>query len=579
MRPIERQGIHKRIAILAVLFLACFVVIFYRAFHLQVISGDRLARKAAQEYEKTLTNRGRRGVIYDGKGREIAVSIKSVSIGAYPHEIERPLETASSLSETLALDPSGLKERLASRKSFVWVKRQVTPSEERAVREMRINGMGFIPEHSRYYPNSFLAAQVIGFTGVDGHGLEGIEYFYDTYLKGAERKLVVLKDALGKNFEAESAHDVLEYSGNNIVLTIDLTIQYIVERALAEAVGEFSAKSGMAVVMEPSTGAVLALANVPRFNPNVFYRFGREVWRNRVITDPFEPGSTMKIFTAAAAIETGGCTPNTIFFCENGEYRIGEDTVHDTHPHGWLPLHKVVKYSSNIGAIKISEMIGPESMYERLKAFGFGERTGIDCPGETAGLLTHFDRWSAIDTGAIAFGHGMSASAIQLITAVSAIANKGVRMKPYLVKAINRPDGSHIREFSPSVINRAISEKSAELIKRMMVGVVEEGGTGYGAVPAGYSACGKTGTSKKLDETGEYATRKYLASFVGFAPVESPQIAVLVVIDEPATGYYGGKVAAPAFRKIVRDTLNYLNVPSRPSSENLTAGVLLSSET
>jgi cell division protein FtsI (penicillin-binding protein 3) len=378
----------------------------------------------------------------------------------------------------------------------------------------------------------------------------------------------VLRDAHGRGFEAEKPAGST-FSGKNLVLTIDSTIQYIAEKALAETVKEFSAKSGMAVVMDPKTGALLALAQVPLFNPNAINGFNRKVWRNRIITDPFEPGSTLKIFSAAAAIESGSCTPSSIFYCENGAYKMGNHVIHDSHEHGWLSLQQIVKFSSNIGAVKFSAVTGPEHLYKTLRNFGFGEKTGIDCPGETAGSLSPYQRWTKVDAGTISFGQGVSVSALQLITAVSAVANKGILMRPYAVQAITDHFGRLIKSFGPKSVRRAISEKTARTIARIMQTVITEGGTGVNAALDGYSVCGKTGTAQKIDENGSYSDEKFVSSFVGFAPVENPKIAVLVVVDEPKKEHYGSAVAAPAFKTIAQKTLDYMNISPKRPTDNL----------
>ncbi|GBC61979.1 cell division protein FtsI [Desulfonema ishimotonii] len=571
MKTTEANGINFRITAVAVLFALLFLGIAVKVIYLQVFCGEWLSRKAVGQIEKTLTTCGKRGMIYDTRLREMAVSVDTTSVAAYPRQIHDTDETASALSGILQMPPDPLRLKLISRRSFVWIRRQVPPKEEKAVRELKLAGIDFIPDTGRYYPNSTRAGQLIGFTGIDGRGLEGLEFYYNEQLRGKAYQFTVLKDALGKKFEAENEYHAARSSGNNLVLTIDRTIQYIAENALSETLASFSARSGMAIVMDPKTGAILALANGPLFNPNSYRQFTRECWRNRAITDPFEPGSTMKVFSAAAAIESGGCTPNTIFFCENGKYRIGDDVVHDTHPYGWLSLQKIIKHSSNIGAIKMGEMVGPEVLYRTLRDFGFGQKTGIDCPGETPGNLLPFEKWSKIDAGAISFGHGISVSALQLITALSAIANRGVLMKPYVVRAITDPGGGLVRSFGPCKVRQVVSEKTADTVKKMMVSVVQSGGTGVRAALDGYSVCGKTGTSQKLNEKGEYAGDAYIASFMGIVPVENPRVAILVVIDEPRKDHYGGTVAGPAFRKIARETLNYMNVPPQNSTERLTA--------
>jgi cell division protein FtsI (penicillin-binding protein 3) len=570
MNPIEKERLNRRVTVLGGFFLLAILAIGGRAVQLHVFQSDWLSEQAARQIHRTQTIRGKRGVIYDARGREMAISVDSTSIAARPRHVDDPAAAARKLAPILGEDRRRLQLRLLSRRAFLWLKRQAAPREVHAVRSLGLSGLEFVSEPSRFYPNRGLAAQVLGFTGVDGNGLEGLEYSFDAELRGGSRRLNVRKDALGNTFDAERDVDAGATRGNNLLLTIDRTIQFIAEQALKEAVASAGAASGMAVVMAPDTGAVLAMANVPLFNPNAFGRFSRDAWRNRAVTDPFEPGSTMKIFSAAAAIESGGCTPETIFFCENGQYRIGDDTVHDTRPHGWLSLRKIIKYSSNIGAVKMSEMIGPELLHQTLRGFGFGRRTGIQCPGETAGRLSAPARWSRIDTGAISFGHGISVSALQLAAAASAIANDGVLMSPRLVRGVTDPSGEPVRVMDPRPARRVISAETARTVREMMRGVVAEGGTGERAALEGYAICGKTGTAQKLDpETGGYADGAYLASFVGFLPAERPRLTILVVIDEPTIDHYGGVVAAPAFRRIAQETLTYLNIP--PGSDRLTA--------
>jgi len=412
---------------------------------------------------------------------------------------------------------------------------------------------------NRFYPNKALASQALGFTGLDGYGLEGIEFAYDRYLRGSDNNFTVFRDALGKVFDEKQKNNG-HIDGHNIILTIDRNVQYIAEDALSEGVKEYSARSGMAVVMEPQTGAILAMAHVPFFNPNAYTDFNKELWRNRAITDPFEPGSTMKIFSAAAAIESGNIKAHDIFYCENGRYRIGRNVVHDIKKHGWLSLQQIIKYSSNIGAVKISEKLGPERLYLMFRKFGFGDKTGIDSPGETAGSLSHYNNWTTVDTGSIAFGYGVSVSAIQLIAAASAIANDGILMKPYFVQAITDESGQPLKQFQPQAVRRVISEQTARTIKAIMKTVITTGGTGVNAALENYTVCGKTGTTRKLDPSGTYSDSKHIASFVGFTPADKPQLAILVVIDEPQGKYYGGTVAAPVFRRIASETLNYLNI-------------------
>ena len=549
-----------RILLVGIFFFIAMAAVTSRAVYLQVYRSPWLSQKAFSQYEKSLTTPAKRGIIYDRNLREMAVSIDVTSIGAFPAQIKSHQEAAKALAGMLKINTRRIQRKLASGKSFVWIKRQSTAKETKAVKELQIPGIDFVSEYNRYYPHTTLAAQALGFTGIDGAGLEGIEFYYDQLLKGNRRNSRIIKDALGNGFNAENRHEV-NNSGHNLILTIDNNIQFITESALQEAVDQYSAQNAIAVVMQPRTGAILALAHYPLFNPNAYTNFDKSYWRNRAITDPIEPGSIMKIFSAAAALEYGNVSPNTIFFCENGSYKVGKNVVHDVHEHGWLSLQQIIKYSSNIGAVKVGEKVGRENLYQSLRDFGFGAKTGIDSPGETTGSLSHYSRWSEIDTGAISFGHGISVSAIQMITAVSTIANDGVLMKPYIVwKTINQ-NGHPANVFKPQKQRRVISARTAAIVKRIMMTVVSDGGTGVKAAIDGYSVCGKTGTARKIGEDGKYSNRKHIASFIGFTPADKPEIAIVVIIDEPKKQYYGGIVAAPVFKKIAQQILNYLNVP------------------
>jgi cell division protein FtsI (penicillin-binding protein 3) len=548
-----------RILLVGIFFFISLAAIVAKAIHLQVFQSQWLSQAASDQYEKSLTISGKRGNIYDRNQREMAVSIDVTSIAAYPDRIKDIDDTAKKLAGILTLDPGKIRQKLASDKSFVWIKRKTTARESQMAEELKLTGIDFIPEFNRFYPNRTLAAQALGFTGLDGKGLEGIEFYYNRQLKGAESKITVFEDALGNGFRSDD-RQLASNSGYNLVLTIDSNIQYITESALMEAVNQFSAASAMAIVMHPSTGALLALAHYPTINPNSYLTFDRPLWRNRAITDPFEPGSTMKIFSAAAALESGNINHNDIFYCENGAYKIGRNVVHDNSKHGWLSLQQIIKFSSNIGAAKIGKKIGAKTLYQTLKHFGFGAKTGIDCPGETTGSLSHYSSWSEIDIGAISFGHGIAVSAVQLITAVSAIANDGILMKPYVVMQVLDQNGQVVNHFKPQPVRRVVSARTAGIVKKILKTVTTKGGTGINAALDRYSVCGKTGTARKLDETGNYSDSKHVASFVGFTPADRPEIAVLVIIDEPQKDYSGGIVAAPVFKKIAEQTLNYLNV-------------------
>jgi len=566
----NNKYIRLRVFLVGFIFIVLFVVIGVKAVHLQVYRSLWLSKKAIGEIEKSFTSNGKRGTVYDRNLREMAVSIDVTSIAGRPANIKDPQATSQALAKILKTKSHKIKKKLKSKSPFVWLKRQASPRETAAVRALGLDGIEFVTERNRFYPNKTLASQAIGFTGLDGYGLEGIEYSYDRYLRGSDSNFTVLKDAVGNVFKEEQKKGA--HSGSyNIVLNIDRALQYITESALKDTITEYSARSGMVIVMEPQTGAILALAHSPFFNPNAYTDFNKELWRNRAITDPFEPGSTMKIFSAAAAIDSGNIKASSIFYCENGAYRIGRNVVHDIKKHGWLSLQQIIKYSSNIGAVKVSEKVGRQKLYQTLRKFGFGAKTGVDSPGETAGSLAHYKHWTSVDTGAIAFGYGISVSAIQLITAASAIANDGVLMKPYFVKAITDQSGQILKKFQPWTVRRVVSVKTARTVRNIMKTVITEGGTGTNAALDGYTVSGKTGTARKLGDDGVYSDSKHIASFVGFTPAENPKLVILVVIDEPKGKYYGGTVAAPVFRRIAREALNYLNIPPQSGTKRFAA--------
>jgi cell division protein FtsI (penicillin-binding protein 3) len=549
-----------RAVLVSAMLMAWLAVIGVRAGYLQLYRGAWLSQQAADQYEKELTILGKRGTIYDAHHQVMAVSIETSSVAAYPALIENKPRASADLAAALNMKPKAVLEKLNQKRSFVWLKRQAGPKETAAVKKLGLKGVDFLVEYSRFYPNTTLASQVLGFTGIDGHGLEGVEFYYDQELSGSQRTVTICKDALGRGFDAQTQPSANQ-AGNNLILTIDRQIQFIAAQALAEAVTSNKALSGMAVVMDPRTGAIKAMVHYPFFNPNNYRKYDRSTWRDRALTDPFEPGSTMKIFSAAAALQSGRSSASTIYYCENGKYTVGSHVINDTSPHSWLSLQQIVKYSSNIGAVKIVQQIGSQTLYHYLKDFGFGELTDIDCPGESSGSLLNYKHWTAVDRGAIAFGQGVSVTALQLISAASALANDGVLMRPYIVQAVTDPVGRPLRKVEPAILRQVVSPEVALGVRRIMRTVVTEGGTGTQADLEGYEVCGKTGTAQKIDSSGRYARNRYVSSFLGFVPTERPVLAVLVVVNEPkGPAPYGGLVAAPAFRRIVKETMSYLNI-------------------
>jgi cell division protein FtsI (penicillin-binding protein 3) len=556
-----------RMRMVALLFTGLFVLTVGRAFHLQVLQKEHLEKIADKQHQRIVALTPGRGAIYDRNNSPFAVSIEMDSCYAETRNIPNLQEAAAKLAPLLGYEQGALEAKLKGARNFVWLSRRMAPELADKVRDLDLEGIGFVKETKRFYPNYDVAAHVIGFTGMDPGGLEGVEKKYDSTILGNVGYLVTERDALGRDIHLRDGETKSGSKGNNVVLTLDKNVQYIAEKELAAAVDKNGAKSGMAIVMEPETGKVLAMANYPTFNPNAFYKYPQAALRNRAIADSFEPGSTFKIFLIAAALEKRVIRPGDYFDCENGSYKTGGRTIHDTHKYGSLSVAEILKYSSNIGSAKIGSRLGAEGLYGALTGFGFGEKSDIDLPGETSGMLRHQSKWYGIDLATIAFGQGVTASALQITTAVSAVANGGTLMKPYLVERITDDSGVVLQQFAPQVKRRVISPQTAKVVARMMEGVTDEGGTGTGAAVDGYRVAGKTGTAQKADPVTHGYSDKRTASFVGFVPLDKPRLTILVVIDEPKTSSYGGVVAAPAFSAIAQQTLCYLKVPMERSAK------------
>ncbi|RKY31940.1 MAG: penicillin-binding protein [Candidatus Omnitrophota bacterium] len=510
----------------------------------------------------------RRGTIYDSNLRPQAVNISADSLYASPKDIaDKDKEgIIEKLKPILGLDEAYLKDRLYRKKSFIWIARKIEPWQKKAIEGLNIGGLGFLKESKRCYPNAYLASHIIGFAGLDNVGLEGIELEYDSYLKGESGWAVLLRDARQKKLNLWEKM-LLPRDGYDLVLTIDEVIQFIAERELEKVFKKYRAKAASIVVLNPHTGEILALANQPNYDLNKYREAPLDSRRNRAICDLFEPGSVFKIVTASAALEEGKINEKKKIFCENGSYKYATHVLHDHRPHGWLTFREIIELSSNIGISKVAQILGEDLLYEYIKRFGFGWKLGIDLPGEISGMIREPRHWSKISITAIPMGQEVGVTVLQLASAISVIANGGQLMEPYLVKKIIDRYGETIKEFSPVMVNKVISTETASRIKDILRGVVDSG-TGQLAKIKGVSLAGKTGTAQKLEANGAYSHDKFMASFIGFAPLEDPVIAVAVVVDEPRPYYFGGVVAAPVFKNVVRDVLKYLKT-SKPAEEIL----------
>jgi cell division protein FtsI (penicillin-binding protein 3) len=564
-----------------------YCLIVFRAFHIQVFGVKGIRERGARQYSVRIPLLPRRGVILDRTGNEFAVSLSTKSIFVQPSKLPSPDVSANLLARRLARSAAELRKEFASDKNFLWVKRQMPSSmAEEIVREVReavdrgkgaagADGIGTVEEPKRFYPNRELASSVIGFTDVDSVGIEGIELSFDKYLRGGSAYLVCERDARGRVIVPADTPIEGNPQGHSVTLTIDRNIQHVVQTELMETVKKYRARGGMSLVMQPMTGEILGMASLPTFNPNSLSAAPPEARKNRVITDSIEPGSTFKVFTMASALELGAIDIRERIFCENGKYRYAGRTIHDTHKYGTLTVPEVIKFSSNIGMIKVSEKMDPERFYDMIQAFGFGTRTGVELSGESGGLFPSREKFSRIRRATVSFGQGIAVTPLQLASAMAAVVNGGKIMKPYIVKEIADPQGRMVYRGEPKELRRVISPKTSAQMREILGKVVQEDGTGTQARIKGFLVGGKTGTAQKVETgTGRYSSDKRIASFVGFLPLQDPELLILVVIDEPKGEVYGGVVAAPAFNQIAVKTAYYLGImPSEQAGKDMAKAI------
>lgn len=546
------------------LLLSGFGVVLSRLVTLQVLQAAELTAKADRQHQTTVSVEGVRGAIVDRHGKVLAMNLEVPSVYGVPTVLDSPARTARELAPLLHVRSEELERKLRLQRGFVWLARKVDPDRRHLVeRVSSMEGVGVKMEGRRFYPKGPLLSHVLGFAGMDGEGLEGIERRYEKELRGEKRAIVLQKDARGRAvFPKGLSEEPAPEPGHQLVLTIDEVIQYIVEKELEEAVARSRAKSGTAIVLDPGSGALLALAVSPRFNPNAIAGLEPDRWRNRAVADAYEPGSTMKAILAAAAIEEGVMTPTTLVYGEQGRLAVSNTVIHDHEKLGWMSFAQVVQKSSNVGAAKVGMALGEERLYRYFRAFGFGERTEIDLPGETAGLLKNPKEWGKRTAASVSMGQEIGVTPIQMVSAMAAIANGGILMKPYVVSEIRDAHGLVIKRVLPSVKRRVISPETARTVTSILEGVVTDG-TGSKAAIDGFRVAGKTGTAQKIDpRTRAYSTTKFVSSFAGYVPAENPKLAMIVVIDEPSGEAWGGTVAAPVFRRVGEQVLKYWGISS-----------------
>ncbi len=563
--------VRKRIATLFFLFTLGFILLGSRVFWVQFVRGAELSEKALQNRMRDVPVESKRGIIYDRNGRELAISVSADSVYAIPAEVirsKKQREIAKKLAEVLDMDEETLYQRLTRVSSFEWIKRQIDSKKSKIIRNLDLPGIGLTEESRRYYPKGTLASHVLGISGVDNTGLEGIDFYYNDLVGGTKGRIIIEHDAVNRPIPEATHKFIPPVDGANLVLTIDETIQYITERELDKVFKERKAKSAAAIVMDPATGEILALSSRPTYNPNNFSDYPASYRRNFAINDVYEPGSTMKISTAAMALEEKVVSAESRFFCP-GYIKVGVETIGcpDRKPHGSLTFAQAIEKSCNVAFVQIGQKIGMDNYYKYLRAFGFGKITGIDLPGEAEGITVPRDRAQQIDLATMAMGQSNAVTAIQLITAVSAVANGGKMMKPHLVKQVVDDKGQVIKKFEPQVVKQVVSEDVAKELCVMLEGEVTNG-TGQQAYLEGYRVAGKTGTAQKVGPDGKYMSNENVVSFIGFAPSNNPRLVAIVVVDAPKGNLiFGGWIAAPAFKEIVKDVFHYWEVPMYNSPE------------
>src|SRR5467141_799550 len=562
-RSADSNGDRKtlsRLLIVACVALVCMGAVFGRRGYLQLFRHSEFMARAQRQQQRVIEITPKRGAIYDRNMHPLAMSIPVDSAFAVPSELGDEQLAARLLSGVLGIPREVLEARFESSHSFVWIARKLPPDKKEAVEALNLKGVYFQKENQRIYPKRDLASHVLGFVDLDEKGLGGIEYELDGKIRGKSEKIIVMADARQRWFDGGEAQ---RERGVNVVLTLDEKIQYIAERELAAAIAKTHAMAGTVLVMNPNTGEILALANWPKFNPNAANDSPAEARMNRAVAALYEPGSTFKLITLAAAFDQGVTRPEEVFDCENGAVYVAGHRIRDHKPFGLLNVAGILAQSSDVGAIKIALRLGAPKFYEYIRAFGFGQPTGVDLPGESKGLLRRLENWSAVSIGSISMGQEVGVTPIQLISAVSAIANGGMLYKPHVVGELRRGDRALPAEgpLAPSEPRKVIRPETAATLRRLMEGVVLNG-TGKPAHLDGWTSAGKTGSAQKIDPaTGRYSPTQLIASFTGFAPISNPAVTILVSLDSPVGKHEGGQVAAPVFKRIAEQVLPYLDVP------------------
>jgi cell division protein FtsI (penicillin-binding protein 3)/stage V sporulation protein D (sporulation-specific penicillin-binding protein) len=551
---VKPAATNRRIVLLAGVFVALLAAALGRAVWLQAVKGPELAAMALRQHRETVVVPAARGTIFDRNGEPLAIGEQTTTVYANPRQVDRPRDLTLAAGKALGVEPGIVYPQLVDRtRGFVYVARKADPLKVEELEELGFAGLGFYPEELRTYPQGPVAAQVLGFAGLDNKGLEGLERSLEKVLAGRPGSQTIVKDPFGRALDVVSTNP--ETPGKNVRLTIDHQIQANAETVLQETVRRWGARAASAIVMDPYTGAVLAMAVAPRFNANRFPTTRPDRRRNRAVTDMYEPGSTFKLVTVAAALEERIVSPTTSFRLAP-TIKVSDRTIREAHSRGTerMTVRRIVEDSSNIGTVTIAQRLGEGRLASWIDRFGFGRPTGIDFPGESPGVALPLDQWSGSTIGTVPIGQGIAVTPLQMARAYGAMANGGVLVRPHLIERI---DGQPIAlTKGRRVVSRAVSQQMLSMLR----GVVLEG-TGTEAAIPGYTVAGKTGTAAKIDPNGRYSTSRYVASFVGLVPATKPRLVIMVMVDEPRGNIYGGVVAAPAFREIARFNLQHLEVP------------------
>jgi cell division protein FtsI (penicillin-binding protein 3) len=559
-------NVQSRLLKFGVILFAWALIIVLRLTLLQVVQYGVWVQRAQRQQQRTVEVSPQRGIIYDRNGQELAMTVQVDSVFAVPSEIPDQKTTATLLATLIGEDPDSVLERMQSQRNFAWVARKVDGEIAARIKSLNLRGIYFQKELKRFYPKRALAAQVLGYVGMEDTGLAGIEHLYQEQLNGVKGRVVITMDARRKWF-GHMEHP--PEPGENVVLTIDEKIQYIAEKELAQAMQETQAVSGTVVVQNPRTGEIIALANAPSFNPNIAHEITPEKLKNHAVSDVYEPGSVFKTVTYSSAFEEKLARPEEIINCDPGYIIVGGIRIRDSHHIGTVTLEKAYAESSDVGAVKMALRLGPERFYKHMQLYGFGQLTNVELPGETRGLVRIPSRWAASSIGSMAIGQEVGVTPLQVVSMMSAIANDGIYSQPRIVAGVTPPNQGYQRiEFHPQQQRRVISSMTAAVMRRLTEEVVLEG-TARRAILDGYTSAGKTGTAQKIDpRTHAYSKTDYVASFVGFAPVNNPVLTMAVILDSPRGLHQGGQVSAPVFKRVAEQVLAYYGVPHDVEPKN-----------